>query len=223
MAAPASPGGTVVWETHAPAVLQEVEALFLELTAKTARDGAARAKQAAEARAERDQARAQRDDALRQLAATAEALRRTESQAAGYSELAQAHDTLAADFAALKAPLGLAEEESRRARPMRDALVRELQVRPSRRCSARRAHAALRCFALRASRRPRRAAPPAPPQTQVQRVLKAVMARLDDDARCVAAQAAHHVCARTKRVDLWRNERPFGARHARARRAKRGS
>ena len=91
-----------------------------------------------------DAVSAERDDALRQLAATAEALRRTESQAAGYSELAQAHDTLAADFAALKAQLGLAEEESRRARPMRDALVRELQARPSRRCSATRQNPALR-------------------------------------------------------------------------------
>ena len=78
-----------------------------------------------------DAVSAERDDALRQLAATTEALRRTESQAAGYSELAQAHDTLAADFAALKAQLALSEEESRRARPMRDALVRELQVRTS--------------------------------------------------------------------------------------------
>ena len=78
-----------------------------------------------------DAVSAERDDALRQLAAATEALRRAESQAAGYSDLASERDTLAADNKQLKAQLGLAEEESRRARPMRDALVRELQVRPA--------------------------------------------------------------------------------------------
>ena len=76
-----------------------------------------------------DAVAAERDDAVRQLAATAEALRIAESQAEGWGDLNESHAAAQAEVKALKAQLAMAEEESRRARPMRDALVRELQVR----------------------------------------------------------------------------------------------
>ena len=72
---------------------------------------------------------AERDEAARQLAAAREALRLTEAQSAAYTSLAEDREALEAEVKALRAQLAMAEEEARRARPMRDALVRELQVR----------------------------------------------------------------------------------------------
>lgn len=78
-----------------------------------------------------DAVAAERDDLQRQLVATQEALRVSETQASGWGELYESRAALADEVKALKAQLAMAEEESRRARPMRDALVRELQVRTS--------------------------------------------------------------------------------------------
>jgi hypothetical protein len=80
---------------------------------------------------------AERDALAKSLAATSEALREAESRAVGYSPLAEERDALDAETRSLRAQLAMAEEETRRTKPMRDALVRELQARRAR---ARRTH-----------------------------------------------------------------------------------
>jgi hypothetical protein len=72
---------------------------------------------------------AERDALARSFSATQEALRGAEARADGYHPLAEERDALAAEAAALRAQLSMAEEEARRTKPMRDALVRELQAR----------------------------------------------------------------------------------------------
>ena len=118
-----------------------------------------------------DAVAAERDDALRQLANTTEALRIAETQAAGFGDLSEQKVALEAEVKALRAQLAMAEEESRRARPMRDALVRELQVRPASRRTPRQS--------------PTRSQPPGP---AVARRLALVPAR--SLARCPCRRAA---------------------------------
>jgi multidrug efflux pump subunit AcrA (membrane-fusion protein) len=72
---------------------------------------------------------AERDGLLKSLGATSEALREAESRAVGYSPLADERDALLAEARSLRAQLAMAEDETRRTKPMRDALVRELQAR----------------------------------------------------------------------------------------------